>query len=321
MIVVLGESLIDLIPQGREQYFAALGGGPANVAVALARQGAETGYLGRLSTDHFGRQLRARLTSNGVAVDQAVEAAENSSLAVVALDDSGAASYRFYLEGTADWQWTSSELPADLEADALHIGSLALVVEPGAKVLADWIDQVRREGRVLLSYDPNVRRALAAGPEVERARFERYAALAHLIKASDEDLDYLYPGASLDEAAARALAAGAELVVVTRGGDGASAYRSGGRAETIAAFPVNVVDTVGAGDAFAAGLLASLAEDGVLGQGADGVLERLDDAVLRRALTRAAVTAALTCSRQGADAPARAEIRAVLGNERGENGH
>ena len=231
-------------------------------------------------------------------------AAEPATAALVSLDASGQPSYSFYLEGTADWQWRAGELPANEERAAVHTGSLAVGRDPGASVIADWAAGQRAAG-ALLSLDPNVRPALVLGEPGYRERLERLVGLATLVKVSEEDLAALAPGAEPLGLAAAWAEAGPELVVVTHGAGGASALRAGEAPLHLAAEPTSVVDTVGAGDAFTAGLLAELHELGALRPGG---LRELEPARLGQALAFAGRVAALTCARAGADPPRRAEL-------------
>ncbi|MEV0388933.1 carbohydrate kinase [Nonomuraea sp. NPDC050643] len=271
------------------------GGGPANTAVALARLGDPTRFLGRLSRDAFGELFRARLTSSGVDLTAAPEAAEPSTLAVAALDAHGHAEYTFYADGTADWQWTPYELDlARLRPlTCLHTGSLALVRPPGREAVEAFARAAAREATV--SIDPNVRPSLAAKDDYQ---VERWCAFTDILKLSEDDLDFLLPGASLERACDTWHAAGARLVVVTRGAAGALVSLDGERAE-VRAPKVEVVDTVGAGDSFTAGLLHDLGAKGLLGGRLDGL--GLEAAV--EAATFAARVSALTCSVAGANPP------------------
>jgi fructokinase len=272
------------------------GGGPANTAVALARLGTRARFLGRLSGDVFGEMFRARLAASGVDLSAAVAAAEPSTLAVAALDESGRAAYTFYAQGTADWQWTRDEL--DLArlgtASCLHTGSLALVKQPGAAAVEEFAAAAAAE-RVTVSIDPNVRPSLAARDDYQ---VERWCAYADVLRLSDDDLAFLLPGTTAEAACDRWHAAGARLIVVTLGEKGALVSLDGERA-TVPAVPVEVADTVGAGDAFTAGLLHHLEGKGLLGGRLDGL--DLDTAVA--AATFAARVAALTCTVPGADPP------------------
>ncbi len=315
MLAVIGEALVDLVDAGDHRTFTAHpGGSPLNVAVGLARLGAPTALLARLATDAFGRLVREHARSNGVGLDAATTAREPTTLAVASLDDQRRASYDFYVDGTADWQWTTTELAA-LPADTtvLHTGSLASWTSPGDAAISQLVAEERARGRALISYDPNVRPQLLGTPERGRPRIERFVAQAHVVKASDEDIAWLYPGRAADEVAGRWLAAGTTLVVITRGPDGASAYRAARARIDEPAPPTDLVDTVGAGDALMSGLLASLVD--LAGVGArpliDGkALDAVSDEVLRAVLRRSVLAAAMTCERAGAQPPTAAELAA-----------
>lgn len=313
MLAVLGENVVDLVPVGDASaaaYRAFAGGGPANVACAAARLGSPVALIARIGADVFGRQVRARLTSCGVDGRYLVAAAEPSSLAVVSFDDERRASYDFWLTGAADWQWSDDELPP-LASDvtALHVGSLAAFLEPGASVIERLLVAERQRGRVTISLDPNVRPTIIGDLAAARERVERLIALAHVVKASDEDVAALYPGRPAGECARAWLALGPSLVVITRGADGALALTSSVTLE-VPAPVVAVADTVGAGDAFSGALLHTLSGAGLLGE--PGPLGRVDAAALATIITTATAAAALTCTRPGADPPTAAELTAFL---------
>jgi fructokinase len=279
------------------------GGGPANTAVALARLGTPARLLARLSDDVFGRLFRARLEASGVDLSQAVRAGEPSTLAVAELDAAGQAAYSFHAQGTADWQWTAGELSAtDLSSTAcLHSGSLALVREPGGRVVEEFL--LRASATATICLDPNVRPLLVA-PEVYRERLPRWCAIADVLRLSEDDLELLLPGCPVDRACDVWHAAGARLVVVTLGGRGAIASLDGERI-TVPAPPTAVVDTVGAGDSFTAGLLHHLGATGLLG----GRLTDLGIDEVAQACAFAARVAALTCSVSGPNPPWEHELR------------
>jgi fructokinase len=312
VIAVIGEALIDLVsdPGDRDTLRARPGGSPYNTALGLARLGVPTALVARISTDSFGNRLRAHLVENGVSLDYAVAAPEATTLAFALLDAEGTADYEFYVSGTADWQWTPGELPATLPPDvsAVHSGSLALAIEPGASVLDDYLRRVRDSGAVTVSLDPNMRPQLMPDRDSARKRVERQVGHAHLVKASSEDIGWLYPREPLDAVLDRWLALGPALVVATLGANGALALGPGGRRLHVPAPTVRVVDTVGAGDAFTAALLAGLDEQEVLPKLRQGTPEPIDDAVLRPVLKRACSAAAITCTRPGADPPNREEL-------------
>lgn len=309
MISVIGESVVDMVAgdDGRS-YTAHPGGSPLNVAVGLARLGDPTAFVARLSTGALGRMLRAHAETNGVDLSWAVPADEPATLAVVSVDEAGQAAYDFYAEGTADWQWQDGEPHLPPRSQVVHTGSVAAWRPPGGDRIADAVARARAEGRVLISYDPNIRPALLGDPASARPLIERYVALAHVVKVSEEDLRRLYPERRASEIAEGWLALGADLVVVTYGGEGCLGLTRGGAALRRPAMPVQVVDTVGAGDAFTAGLL-----DGLLrgGHATPALIGALPEAELTGLLDQAAVVAGLTCGRAGADPPTRAELEAV----------
>lgn len=304
MIVVGGEALIDLVPRRGEQAYRALpGGSPCNTAVAAARLGHETRFLGRLSGDAFGREIRAKLTDAGVGLDAVVDATEPATLAVVTMADDGSATYGFYVAGTSDFSWQADdavELPAGCRA--VHVGSLAAVLEPAASVYERLVRSA--PPTVVRSLDPNVRPALAVDRDAYREKMERWVATSDVVRTSDEDLAWLYPDDPVEAAARRWSGQGPTVVVVTLGAAGVLGIVRGEEVKVPAA-EVSVVDTVGAGDSFSAGLLVGLAERGVLDR--DG-LAGIDVDVLADCLRFAADVAAVTCSRPGADPPWRDEV-------------
>ena len=304
VLSVIGEALIDFIDAGDHSTFAAHpSGSPLNVAVGLARLGHDTEFMARLGQDTFGRMLRAQAERNGVGLSSSVTASEPSSLAIATLDQDGKARYDFYLTGTADWQWTDAELRVPPATRILHAGSLASWLPPGADRIVGLLRRVRDD--MLVSYDPNVRPGLLGTPEQARGPIERAVAAAHLVKASEDDVGWLYPGDPEDAIAARWLALGATTVVITRGERGACAYRAGAAPIVRPAREIRLVDTIGAGDAFTSGLLGALSRAGVRDA------TELAAADLDAALDEAILVAALTCERAGADPPTAAELDAA----------
>ncbi len=306
-ITVLGECVADAFTEpastSNELALRVLpGGGPANTAVALARLGTPARFLARLSGDVFGRLFRAHLESSGVDLSSAVAAAEPSTLAVAELDEQGQAAFSFHAQNTADWQWAAEELAElDLsETACVHTGSLALVREPGAAVVEDFL--AAAAPRATISIDPNVR-PLLVDPEVYRARLAHWCDLADVLRLSEDDLELLLPGTRPEQACDIWHAAGARLVVITRGADGALASLDGERLQ-VPAVATRVVDTVGAGDSFAAGLLHHLGARGLLGGRLPEL--RLDD--VAEACRFATQVAALTCSVAGPNPPWQSEL-------------
>ena len=310
MITVCGEGLVDLVDRGDRMYQACPGGSPLNVAVGLARLDEPTSLLARLADDPFGRLLRAHLTAAGVSDRDLVHAEEPSTVAITSLDRHGHANYRFYVAGTADWQWQPTDLPDPLPADvsALHTGSLASWIPPGANAIEALLRREHHRGAVTICFDPNVRPALMGDYRAARARVERLVGLADLVKVSDEDLAWAHPDHDPLQVARAWSRLGPRLVVVTRGGRGATAITATGHQVSRPAAAVKVVDTVGAGDAFTAGLLAGLADLGALGPGGRDACDRLDPRALTGLLDRAGLVAGLACTHPGACPPTRAEV-------------
>ncbi|MGO9082224.1 MAG: carbohydrate kinase family protein [Streptosporangiaceae bacterium] len=306
-VTVIGEALIDLVPGDEPLSFRACpGGSPYNVAIGLARLGHDTVLMARLADNAFGRILRRRAAAEGIRLDAAPQAHEPTTLAVVSLDEQARASYDFYIDGTADWQWTAAEagrIPADTAV--LHFGSLASWTPPGDERISELAQQLRRRGDALVSYDPNVRPGLLGDPGRARPLAERSAGLAHLVKASAEDIGWLYPGRSAAEVAGGWLELGATVVVITDGDSGADTFTAAGPALHCPAQPVAVADTVGAGDSFTAGLLASLIRRGLHHPAR---LAASPAGQLSGAVRDAIAAAAVTCQRPGADPPAIAEL-------------
>lgn len=301
-IAVLGEALIDLVETGDDApRLARPGGSPYNVAIGLARLGRPTSFVGRLSHDPLGTILRNHATRSGVDLSLSRDAREPTTVALVEIDDGGAARYRVGVDGTADFQWTDAEL-ADVPADiaALHFGSLASWTPPGDAAIHRRVAALRET--TFVSYDPNVRPHLQPDAATARAQVERTLPHAHLVKTSEEDISWLYPGADADEIARSWLGLGPTAVLVTRGGNGSAAHTATERV-TRPVTRIDVVDTVGAGDAFTSGLLDALARRGLLTPTA-----AFDAATLAELLDDAARVAAITCSRAGANPPWRSEL-------------
>ena len=307
MLMVCGEALLDVFAAGETRtgltLDANVGGSPFNVAVGLARLGQRSMFFSAISTGFAGERLMRALTAEGVDTGAVARLDAPTTLSLIGLDAQGVPSYAFYGDGCADRELH----PADLQRvhaglQAVNVGSYATVVEPIASTLRALVE--REHTRTLIAYDPNIR--LNVEPDIERWRdqLEWMLPRTHLLKASEEDLALLAPGAGVDVWAASVLARGVKAVVVTRGALGSVAWTAHASA-TVAPVPVAVVDTVGAGDTFQAALLTWLAEHGRLNGDALGALTPGE---LTAALTFAAQAAAITCSRRGADMPRRAEL-------------
>lgn len=304
MIVVAGEALVDLVVSPGGQVDARPGGGPYNAARTLARLDAETTFLGRLADDGFGRLLRDQLTREGMSLGVPEPSGKPTTLAVATLDEAGAASYSFYLDGTAAgdlaYDVLKKALPAG--ATAVHVGTLGLVMEPsGAAIERLVLTDVPAATLVLL--DPNCRPGAIADAAAYRERMSAIARRADIVKASTEDLAYLYPDIAVEAAAQALLRTGASLVIVTDGPRPVRAFLPGAVVAEEAP-SVTVVDTIGVGDAFGGGFLAWWTAHGF------GKADLAHDDLVRRALQAAVGTAALTCARPGADPPTLAELQA-----------
>ncbi len=302
VLTVIGEALIDLVPDGVPGvYRAHPGGSPFNVAVGLARLRNRTALMARLGDNGFGRILRGAAAAEGIELDAAPHAAEPATLAVVSFDDAASATYDFYLQGTADWLWRVGELDqVRRDTEVLHFGSLAATTPPGAEGIAALVSELYEAGRVLVSYDPNIRPPVVGPRARARELVERSVRHTHVVKASRDDIDWLYPGRPVDEIGAHWNALGAALVVVTDGSRGATAHRSGGGPLPRPGRAVSVVDTIGAGDAFTAAMLSGLVRRSL--HGPERATE-LPDAVLADILDEAVLVSSVTCERAGADPP------------------
>ncbi len=309
-IALVGESLIDFTCTAGLSFEGHEGGALTNSAIAAARLGQPTGFITQLSTDMFGERLLQHLAGNGVDTRFVLRSDAPSTLAFVERTPR-TNRYAFYTQGTADTQWAPQTLPELPESCRfLHFGSISLLAEPAASRITDLVEAQR--GRRIVLFDPNVRPSLIADMDAYRARVPRWVAACDLLKFSDEDAAFLAPGRSLAQAAEAFLALrpnGPRAVVVTRGGEGATLFRPGRPAIEVAPPKVQVADTIGAGDTFAAGLSAGLLEQGV--EHAPQLTD-LSDAAWGEVLRFAATAAALNCTREGCDPPTRDELRAAL---------
>lgn len=304
MIVVAGESLVDLICRETGPPTAVLGGGPYNVARTAARLGLPCAYLGALSADRFGRDLRAALRADGVD-DRFAPATElPTSLALAEVDAGGVATYRFYLEGTSACALEPAAAEAVLALDPriVYVGTLGLVLEPMASTLEGLVGRVAPD--VVVAVDPNCRPSAITDEPAFRDRLDRVLARADVVKVSTEDLAFLDPGTAPVDAAAGLLERGAGVVLVTAG-DGDVQVVTRGWRSSLPTPTVEVVDTVGAGDSFCGAFLAWWAERSL------GRAELADRALVEAAVVFATQVAAMTCRRRGAEPPRRAELGAA----------
>jgi len=294
---VVGEVLIDLIPDVDHQL-SVVGGGPANTAKALAKLGVKTHFIDGISNDKYGQIAQAELISANVSLDYAQYSNKPTSTAKVTLSSSGSASYEFEIENTATFDFSHQWLPdpQNINPSLLHIGTLATVIEPGASVLFDWAQRVAQVAPIV--FDPNIRPAVLGNRDEYVKKVEKWVAISSAIKVSDEDLKWLYPGKTINEIVNKWLEVGVELVIVTLGDKGITAFRKNEEI-SVDAVKVVVTDTVGAGDTVGAVLVEAIVNNG---------LDKLTGEVLKSMLNRAAKAAAITVSRSGANPPTLKEI-------------
>lgn len=295
-IAVIGEALVDVVTDGT----AFVGGSPLNVAVGLARLGLPVTLHTRVGDDGYGRQITSLLDSEDVTLADGAVDDGRTSVAAVTLDDTGAAQYDF----TLDWSLPSPDLTG---ASLVHTGSIGAILEPGGTLARQAVASAG--AGVLRSYDPNIRPDIMGDPGTTRAKVRDLAAACHVVKFSDEDARWLADGGTAEEVLASVAASGPRVTVMTRGGQGCTAVVDG-RTYDLAARPVDVVDTIGAGDAFMSGLLFALVRDGADRLIVDG--SPLSDGQVHRALETALASAAVAVSREGAQPPAPADLPADL---------
>ena len=308
MILCCGEAVIDMIPgkmqDGRTGFIPHSGGASLNTAIALGRVGARAGLLSGLSNDLFGEILVDAMAKSHVDTRLVIRSDRPTTLSFVHLND-GHATYTIYDENSAGRMLRPDHLP-ELPDDigALLLGGISLACEPCADTYAALAE--REQGARVIMLDPNIRPGFITDEARYRDRLARMLALADIVKVSDEDLHWIYPGnTSTEDTAQRLLATGPLAIIVTRGGEGASAWLHDGSHLTVPAQPAQVADTVGAGDTFNAGILSSLSDQGLLSRGA---IATLSAEHMETAMKRAAQMAAITVSRPGADPPWRHEI-------------
>lgn len=298
-VLVVGEALVDIVMRPGAAAEEHPGGSPANVALGLARLGRRADLLTRIGDDERGRVVRAHLESSGVRLVPGSVTGERTSTATAHLDPAGVARYDFDL----DWRLPDGPLPEP--GTCLHTGSIAAFLPPGGDAVLALAEKAA--GRATISYDPNARPRLMGDPEQARARVETFVTHADVVKVSDEDLAWLAPGEDPADLAGRWLDSGPALVVVTLGGQGAFGLCRAGRVD-VPTPAIEVVDTVGAGDSFMAGLLDHLTTLNLLGAERRGDLHAIGTQALGDMLGHAVTIAAITCARAGANPPTRADL-------------
>ena len=300
-IWVCGEVLIDLLP-GTPERIAIVGGGPANTAKALSRLGHDVEFIDGISTDAYGKSARAELISDGVSLDLALTSDLLTCTATVSLGSDGSASYEFLINGTATFAFDSAWLPdpEKYKPEVLQIGTLVTIIEPGASVLYDWAVKVGEFAPIV--FDPNIRPSVMPDLIKYRDAVEKWIKISSVVKFSEDDIAALYPNEDPIGIAKICIEKGVQLVVITRGANGLVGVTADGVVE-VAGIKVAVVDTVGAGDTVGAIIVEAVTKIGIL---------NLTGSKLREVLHRAAVAAAITCSRAGAQPPRAFELTEAL---------
>ena len=292
-IWVCGEVLIDILPSG-----PVVGGGPANTAKALARLDYDVDFIDGISTDSFGVIVRKELERDKVGLGLCLTSDKPTCTATVTVDPQGGARYDFVIDGTATFDFNSQWLtdPERLKTSVLHIGTLVTIIEPTASVLYDWAVRVGEFAPII--FDPNIRPSVMGDRQKYSQAVEKWVGISSIVKVSDDDIAWLYPDESLDEVARRWIAGGVSCVVITRGAHGLIGYTEHG-IEEVDAVKTVVVDTVGAGDT-----VGAIVVEGVIKHSVAGLVGHTLNAVLHKA----AVAAAITCSRAGAQPPRTHEL-------------
>jgi fructokinase len=320
MIICCGEALIDMVrarvPGSGEGFLPLPGGSPYNTAIAIGRLGAGAMFLGKFSKDFFGEMLLKRLKENHVHDDLIIRSQLNSSLAFVNLEEGKEPEYVFYTDGTVDRSLCVGDLPEKIpdETRCISFGSISMIMEPTASAIETLIlRENAREGAEekgpVISFDPNIRPFMIKDKEAFISRMEKLIAASTIVKISNADLGYVYPGIDTGKAIERILTIGPRLVIATLGPDGAMALlrRHDGSVIRVSAPAADVplVDTIGAGDTFHGAFLSWLEIKGMMSRSA---LANMSDTELYEALFFANKAAAIVCSRRGADPPTRKEM-------------
>jgi len=300
-IWVCGEVLIDLLP-GTPERIAIVGGGPANTAKALSRLGYEVEFIDGISTDAYGKSARAELIRDGVSLDLALTSDLPTCTATVSLGSDGSASYEFLINNTATFAFDSAWLPdpEKYKPEVLQIGTLVTIIEPGASVLYDWAVKVGEFAPIV--FDPNIRPSVMPDLIKYCDEVEKWIKISSVVKFSEDDIAALYPNEDPIGIAKICIEKGVQLVVITRGANGLVGVTADGVVE-VPGIKVAVVDTVGAGDTVGAIIVEAVTQIGIL---------NLTGSKLREVLHRAAVAAAITCSRAGAQPPRAFELTEAL---------
>ncbi|MBT4288940.1 MAG: carbohydrate kinase [Deltaproteobacteria bacterium] len=303
MILACGEALIDFISQkdssGNILYEPCPGGSPFNTAVTIGRTGVPVGFLGRLSNDMFGDLLMDYINQNKIKPAFVLRSNEPTTLSFVKKRDDKTSEYAFYAQNSATWNIVKNDIPPRLsqKIKCFQFGSISMTMQPFADTVEDFI--AREKDNIIISFDPNIRPGMIKNHQAYLEKFEKWSRCCSIIKMSDEDLEWLYPGSSLEDGLEKILNLGAVLAIVTCGEKGVIA-RNKKAAVAVPIYDLPLVDTVGAGDTFHGTLLAWLYRQGLMER---SLLYQLSEEKLREAVQYAIKAAAINCSRRGADPP------------------
>jgi fructokinase len=306
--LVIGEALVDEVTESNEKQERIFGGSPANTALAFSRLGLKSYFKGRISLDKTGQSIKNYLISENVDLATAIEVNEKALVIEAKIQPDGSAEYFADLAGCADFGWTEAELTSSLPQDVevVHLGSLAAAIQPGAQAIENWISEIKQKNLAAISFDPNIRPTLIHDADQVRARVTRIASISDVVKVSHEDLKWIDPTQPPEEIAHQWITLGAKVVVITKAENGVSLLLPSGESISLSAEKIELVDTIGAGDTFAAALLTQLLERGYLTK--KGVRPDIDLAQWKEILKNCLLTSAITCSRKGANPPYRAEL-------------
>lgn len=314
MILCCGEALIDFVPTSNQEAFQPYPGGSIlNIAVGLGRMEVPVGFLSRLSTDFFGDLLAKHLIINHVNLRFCPRIDGQTTLAFVSInhhDKQQEPEYAFYANGTVDRELKKEDLPPNLDKriTVLHFGSISLVLEPGASTFESLMQ--REKDQRIITLDPNVRPIVIKDWDAYRNRFKRWLNYIDILRLSQVDLELLYPNEDINQLIPGWYSKGIKLIILTRGPLGSIAYLPNGNSISVPAYPVDILDTIGAGDSFFAGILTFLYEKGYLSS--KTAINALPIEDLTACLEFASIAAAINCSRQGANPAYRWEIETFI---------
>jgi fructokinase len=307
-ILVIGEALVDEVTEANGRQERIFGGSPANTALAVSRLGLKSYFKGRISLDETGQSIKNYLKNENVDLSAAIEVNEKALVIEAKIQSDGSAEYFADLSGCADFGWTEAELKPSLPeaVEVVHLGSLAASTLPGAQAIENWVSEIKQKNLAAISFDPNIRPTLVQDADQVRQRVARIVSMSDVVKVSHEDLKWLDPKQPPEELAHHWITLGAKVVVITKAENGVSLLLPSGESISLSAETVDLVDTIGAGDTFAAALLTQLLEKGYLTK--KGVRPNIDLAHWKEILKNCLSTSAITCSRKGANPPFRAEV-------------